>query len=119
MTDPAENGRDAEPTVDELAAEELTRLRAAARQVVLGDPDGLHGAMLVCATDTGIASYPYADADVDARVTSLAVLGAHIRHVADAASEASGAEMTPEEAAAWAIDAVAELEDGDGSGGAD
>lgn len=66
------------------------------------DPDDVHGVMLVVYGETGIDTLPTVAPDVDPRIVSLRMLGAHIRHVANAARDGT----TMEDVAQDAIDGV-------------
>lgn len=84
-----------EPPVEDLAAQELHRIQATARMLLLGDTEPLRGAMLIVATESGVHTTPYVDPEEDPREMSLWMLGAFMAHIADSAP----GEMHPMEAA--------------------
>lgn len=78
------------------------------------DPDAVQGAMLVLVGEDGSDTIPTVAPDADARWLSLWMLGTHIHHAANAATQTTSREMSMEEAAQDAIHAVTQHARGDG-----
>lgn len=71
---------------------------------------GIAGVMTLATDGTETVSFPEFADDADPRIVSVWLLGAHIKHVADA-SRAAGGDMTMEQAARDAIAFVEKLEE--------
>ena len=69
--------------------------------------EGYAGVMCIVTDGTDTVTFPSIAGDVDPRMASIWMLGAHIKHVSDAA-ESAGGELSMAEAASHAIAFVEE-----------
>jgi len=81
-------------------------LRAYAEVLEEADPEEVHGAMLVLTGPDGTDTLPTVSMDTDPRWASIWMLGAHLHHVTMAARESGDPELSMEEVAQDAINAM-------------
>lgn len=77
--------------------------------------EGWAGVMVVVTDGNQTMTFPEVSTDVDPRMATIWMLGAHLQHVVDAA-EAAGGELTMEQAARDAIAFVREHGDAEEAG---